>query len=252
MTRMAVFFVAAACTGGAPAPPTHERYVLTRELVPTTATEARAFGIDLDGDAVPDNQLGDVLSSVRALFAMNFQALADTNQATQQIELVWPGETGDAEFMLDASEPLTLPTEHPPYLSVPGILTLQSSVLGSPLALELRHARVRIRERTETGLTGSIGGGLTNEQVSSQLLPAFVALVDGVVKRDCAPAIADCNCALGSAGADWLYALDATHDCAITLDEVIASRTVEKLLAPDVRADGIDMLSFATDFVADR
>src|SRR4051812_35657854 len=49
----------------APPPPMGTfRYVLDKERVPTTNNEARLFGLDLNGDATIDNQLGMVIATL--------------------------------------------------------------------------------------------------------------------------------------------------------------------------------------------
>jgi hypothetical protein len=57
----------AACSDDGVAPPEgpHYTYVVSNASVPTDSTESAEFGLDLDGDKVVDNRLGDVLVALK-------------------------------------------------------------------------------------------------------------------------------------------------------------------------------------------
>ncbi len=58
------------------APAGHYLYVIDHEDVPTNSTQARAYGLDLDGDGTVNNQLGMVLGT---LAGMGFDVQGDVN-----------------------------------------------------------------------------------------------------------------------------------------------------------------------------
>jgi hypothetical protein len=97
MTRLALFVALAACTGvqsnpivdAAPdappdmpdTPPDNKlphRYIMSTQVVPTTQTQARDNGLDLDGDSQVDNQLGAVMA---ALEGQGFDVAAPATRA---------------------------------------------------------------------------------------------------------------------------------------------------------------------------
>jgi len=59
---------------------THYQYVLDDLLMPTTATEANAYGLNLDNDPQgrPDNALGQILSTLANQSDLNLQETVDT------------------------------------------------------------------------------------------------------------------------------------------------------------------------------
>lgn len=66
----------------APPPPVgHHHYVIDSVQVPTSNTEARTFGQDLDGDTVVDNQLGQVLATFAG---QGFEVQASTTQSVDR------------------------------------------------------------------------------------------------------------------------------------------------------------------------
>lgn len=63
-------FVACGDDGGGSQPPPageHYQYVSSEAFVPTTNNQAREYGLDLNGDKTPDNQLGMVLGTLATM-----------------------------------------------------------------------------------------------------------------------------------------------------------------------------------------
>src|SRR5215471_2883908 len=58
-----------ACSGGGQPKPEgmHYHYVVNQINVPTNNTQARAYGLDLNGDGTVDNQLGMVLGTLSSM-----------------------------------------------------------------------------------------------------------------------------------------------------------------------------------------
>ena len=97
------FLLAAACMplvacggeDGQPTPEgTHYHYVANNVFVPTTNTQAREYGIDLNADGTTDNQLGMVLSTLAGM-GFDIQATIDTAVAEGSIILLVDFQTKD-------------------------------------------------------------------------------------------------------------------------------------------------------------
>lgn len=73
---------------------THYHYVANQVLVPTTNTEAREYGLDLNGDKTVDNQLGMVLSTLGSM-GFDIQATIDEAVAVGDIVLLADFQTKD-------------------------------------------------------------------------------------------------------------------------------------------------------------
>jgi hypothetical protein len=86
-----------ACGGedGQPIPEgTHYHYVANTVLVPTSNTQAREYGLDLNGDNTVDNQLGMVLSTLAGM-GFDIQTTIDTSVAEGDIILLADFQTKD-------------------------------------------------------------------------------------------------------------------------------------------------------------
>ena len=79
----------------APPPPVgHHHYVIDPLRVPTNNTEARAYGLDLNGDATIDNQLGMVLGTLSTM-GFDIQGTIDKAVAEGSIILLVDFQTKD-------------------------------------------------------------------------------------------------------------------------------------------------------------
>lgn len=72
----------------------HYHYVVNKASVPTSNTEARDYGLDLDGDGVKDNQLGSVLSLLVGQ-GLDIQSTIDSAVAEGSIILLVDFQTKD-------------------------------------------------------------------------------------------------------------------------------------------------------------
>jgi hypothetical protein len=73
---------------------THYHYVANAVFVPTSNTQAREYGLDLNGDSQVDNQLGMVLSTLAGM-GFDIQATLDTAVAEGSIILLADFQTKD-------------------------------------------------------------------------------------------------------------------------------------------------------------
>jgi hypothetical protein len=73
---------------------THYHYVANQVFVPTSNTQARDYGLDLNGDGTNDNQLGMVLSTLAGM-GFDIQATIDTAVAEGSIILLADFQTKD-------------------------------------------------------------------------------------------------------------------------------------------------------------
>ena len=123
----------------------------------------------------------------------------------------------------------------------PGTLTIQLPILSASAQVSLIGARVKIVGATATGFTNAIvGGGVTQEQVSTNIYPAVVIAVNARIATDCT-ALANpptCGCASGSAGPEMVGLLDTNHDCSVSLAEVSGNSVIQNLFTPDLTIDG--------------
>src|SRR6059058_5455945 len=71
-----------ACGGSGDSQPTpegaHTHYVANKVFVPTSSTESREYGLDLNGDGTVDNQLGATLAALKSQGGFDIQATIDT------------------------------------------------------------------------------------------------------------------------------------------------------------------------------
>ncbi len=72
----------------------HYHYVANKVNVPATGTQAREFGLDLNGDGTTDNQLGMVLSTLGTM-GLDVQSTIDTAVAEGSIVLLVDVQTED-------------------------------------------------------------------------------------------------------------------------------------------------------------
>src|SRR5512141_324485 len=87
----------AACGGGSDTitpEGAHYHYVVNKALVPTNNNESREYGLDLNGDGTPDNQLGMVLGTLAGM-GFDIQGTIDKAIANGSIILLVDFQTKD-------------------------------------------------------------------------------------------------------------------------------------------------------------
>ena len=85
----------------------HYHYVVNKALVPTNNNESREYGLDLNGDGTPDNQLGMVLGTLAGM-GFDIQATIDTAVLEGSISLLADVQTADATFMSSSATGLSV------------------------------------------------------------------------------------------------------------------------------------------------
>jgi hypothetical protein len=87
-----------ACGGsdGQPTPTgAHTHYVANKVFVPTSSTESREYGLDLNGDGTVDNQLGATLAALKSQGGFDIQKTIDTAVNDGSIILLVDFQTKD-------------------------------------------------------------------------------------------------------------------------------------------------------------
>jgi len=75
--------------GGQPTPEgAHTHYVANKVFVPTSSTESREYGLDLNGDGTVDNQLGATLAALKSQGGFDIQGTIDKAVADGSIILL--------------------------------------------------------------------------------------------------------------------------------------------------------------------
>ena len=207
-----------------------DMYVVTREIYPTTVTIAvQADGVDLDDDGFNDNRIGILLATFYVIGhdpSDDVQGRIDRGELTQRIEVVSTDDTASSA------------------MPVGGVTFAFYDEL---VTFELIGARMRIDDRFAARLIGSIAGGLRRADVDAKLPAPFARYLEQVVASQCTMrTVPGCGCAaLGDYDARyWLAGFDASGDCTITADEIVASELANEALFSDVTLDGEPVLSF--------
>ncbi len=274
----------------------HTQFVANTIDVPTSASEAFALGLDIDGDPLmrPDNALGQVLATLSSMGA-DPQAAIDGFVAdgelleifdVQATDLVTASDVGVSVFLgndgdvpanpadnFSGSEMFVIepgtPTDSLLYGSITsghlsargGTIPLKLLVFGgtSPIRVNLVGARVEANITATNLSIGRLGGGITEAEIDSVLIPGLADAFNAIVAEDCI----GLTCDPDSPGEDILDLFDTIDvDGVISVEEVRASPLISSLLAPDIdlfdsagdfnpRVDGVDdSLSFGVGFTA--
>lgn len=265
-------------------------YVLDRQTIPQNNNEARQLGLDLNGDATVDNQLGMIMSTF-ASFGIATQTLADvTVDKGQAITLINIGAdslassdpatfqsfigdnplpaacldagdmtcrrhlAGTASFGISPSAPLTTPLlgkiAGGKMTAGPGEQSLLIALV-SVVRLDLIGSRISVSSISENALTGIIAGGVTQDDMMTKVVPAWQSAFAAQMAADCPTSIPpSCGCANGSQGETIQSLFDTNTDCVITVSEVQDNSLIQSLMAPDVTIGGQPALSFGIGFTA--
>jgi len=146
----------------------------------------------------------------------------------------------------------------------PGTVTIQLDLSDAPgtepITVELIGARVEV-ETMENGLmSGIIGGGIPEDQLTTQVIPGIADVVVATFNDSCALEGEECVC--DSTGDTLAGLFDEDMNCEVTREEVTMNRIVSSLLTPDIdlldadgnfnpRSDGeSDSLSVGLGFTA--
>jgi len=271
-------------------------YVVNAIDVPTTVAEANALGLDIDGDAsaTVDNKLGDILAALATsggndpqdfindrvadgtiLQLINIKATS-LSDATRIGFSLYVGADADVpenpsdnfsgfeDFNIAVNSPtdsLLAGTITAGQLSawdgsIPLLISIADGV--DPVRLDLVGARVEANPNGAGIAASKLGGGIREEQVTSDIYPTLEQTFDLTVAADCTGTV----CAPGSNGQTLLNLFDTDNDGDITLNELLNSAFLNNLFASDLdlydaegfynpNSDGVmDSLSFGIGFTA--
>lgn len=206
------------------APLEHHHYVIDRMVFPTTNLEAREYGVDLDGDAVVDNQLGmiavalgmqgldnqsytDKLINNGTIITLADVAATDLVTSPMATFTLFEGANPMPAPCLDAQDTLcrkhlsgtgeftakSAPVDTPlegavvsgDLVAGPGHLSLQFAFFGLyPAHLTLLGARVDLMP-TATGMMGKLTGAISKNDVDNVFMPSIQTGFVPIVARDC-------------------------------------------------------------------
>jgi hypothetical protein len=316
--------------GGEPKPEgTKYQYVASQLDVPVSNDQAREYGLDLDGNGQPDNQLGMVLATLggmgfdiqgtvdiavlegTVILLVDFQTQDFMNTTAAGIQVFLgqnpqppacnAGETatcdetvpsmpvctgcghqlnGTSQFTIDPSGPsnaaLSGKIVAGTFTGGPGDLSLPLTLAGANLQLDLIGGRVKCSGVTATAIGSAtadgciLGGALTQDELTTQVIPAIQQALVPLIQRDCcglatSPGGVTCNplstgtnpkcgCTSGSTGSTILGLFDGDitgtmPDCMVSTDEITMNSLIESLLAPDVTIEGKMALSLGVKIV---
>lgn len=273
-------------------PGTSTHYVLDRVLLPENNTQARDYGLDLDNDMVVDNRLGMVISvlsgmgfeaqtdmdrmidrgSIIMLGNVRGTSLVNSTPASftiyQGINPVPPACTsaqdticrkhlaGTGAFTIDPSilldPPLIGSISNGQLTAGPGHLTIRFVFMGSaPITVTLIGAHVQLAA-SSAGLTGKLGGAITQTDVNMNVLPPMRDGFEATVMKECTMLTSppSCGCPGGSTGNTLIGLFDTNQNCSISLGEVQNNSLIVSLFVPDVTVEGKQALSFGVSVTA--
>jgi hypothetical protein len=202
----------------------HHHYVIDRFVFPTSNVEARDYGVDLDGDAVVDNQLG-MISAALGMQGLENQIYTDklindgsiitladvgtTDLVTSPAAsfAVFEGAnpmpaacldaqdtacrkhlTGSASFTAKSAPvdpPLQGAVASGDLVAGPGHLSVRFAFFGLlPAELTLLAARVDLMP-TATGMMGKLTGAISKNDVDNVFIPSMQNGFLPIVARDC-------------------------------------------------------------------
>lgn len=261
----------------------HYHYVISKEQWPTTTTQARDDGFDLNNDQTIDNQFGMVTAS---LTGQGFDVQTPTDQAIARGTPILLGDLGTDSLTTAATATFTIyqgSDPNPPacngsadtvcghhlhgtatftaaatprdtpltgsitagvYTGGPGHLTITLPMFNSQ-PITLLGARAKLTPTAGGIMTGTLGGAISVADRDSKIYPGFAAAITAQIAIDC-NALSNppqCGCTQSSTGATDISLFDANHDCHVTTQEIHDNSLISALFAPDVTVENQQALS---------
>jgi len=239
---------------------TEHGYVASAMVLPTTSTEARSLGRDVDHDGDSDNRLGQAFAALASqgldlqgslhtavtdgdllmLHSLRTPSLANTKHATWQVLYAEPTETPD----FSGSGSFTVATA-PRSLKIPakikdrrvttaaGVIPVRLTAGAGIFTLKLKEAKIFATCSRSKCTAGRVNGVLTTQQVNTELIPKLAGQFTVVVARDC-PGPDHTSCAGGSEGSQIESLFDTNDDLEISAEELQTSPLAQAVLAPDL------------------
>ena len=206
-----------------PAEPICEARVLriSSVAVPQSFATSVEHGLDLDGDKVVDNHLGEVASTFHDYLGIDPNEAANSQLASNLVWQVGVSTCDDGTARLDRGSAMPV-----------GALFDPSAALGAGFVESTSVAAIEVAQLAGGGWTGRIGMGLPAEGVADVVVPPIVAQLN----------------------AQHLFFAtfdNAPMDGEISVEEVKNSPLAKTLLfAPDLGDRGEDGISFGVAFTA--
>ncbi len=195
-------------------------YIVNKMIIPTNRTESKQIGVDLDGDQVIDNKLGEIIGTL-----MGNSNDTDLNASIQEgidngsfillgrlvvnswpsddtvAAQIFPGDTesGDATddnlsgsgcALMSSSADQTLKlcgSIANNYLTAgPNDLQIAITFADLNLTVTLKRAQAKSEGQvTETAWNDvQVGGGISKDEIDNKLLPALVDWLNGAIVED--------------------------------------------------------------------
>jgi hypothetical protein len=263
--------------GGGEEPPdtgAYYRYAVDDLILPGDGVSADDVAFDVDGTGGPDNALGGILSllgtidvslqphvdaaiqsgDLVSLHEIRADDLANDESVSWQVFLGMPMSEspkfdGTDAFTRDTSvntDPLIGKITSGIFQGGPGELAISLTFGDQSIDVTLRGAYVRA-DISEGSCDGKLGGGLSVQELDSEVLPAVARFADGMVQQDCSGGSA-CTCAAGTIGKTVQEFFDSNGDCTVPADEIRANTLVKAAFKADVDLMGddgeLDSMSF--------
>jgi hypothetical protein len=257
-------------------------YVFDHIDVPTSSTQARDMGLDLNGDGTTDNRLGQFFAvlagqgfdiqgtvddAVRSgafvtLLSVQTRSLKKAKGVKLRLFRGMPVVNpvfGGGSFGVDTSVPrsqlkakikahVLVPDPGPMTIGIPSFAATRPAV-----TYDLREGRILATCGSTSCVGGRIVGGIPTEEIDQRFVPELGAALRAIVTRDC-PTTPPDACPPGTTGETALNVFDSNHDGVISDQEIRDSPLIKSLLAPDldlVGGDGVaDSLSVGLGFTA--
>lgn len=256
--------------------PLDHLFVVSDWKLPTTISEARSVGVDLDGKIGVDNSLGTTLANLTSLaVALGDGLTAQTNDGSfilllnvqtedppdaRAIVFAYSGANPEpaacADSMdivcrrhLDGSATFTASATPDGSPGLSGSLTMGAvdaramtwelpfRLADADLVLPVSKPRTLLTMKDGSITQGRFAGALPMTWVEGSLLPAIADFTRGLVVRDCTSQTPpDCGCLSGSSGRDILGQLDKAPADCTVSNEELAS--VPGAWVPDIDLDG--------------
>lgn len=252
----AAVFAAVAVSAKAP----ERGYVTSAMVIPSTNTEARSIGRDMDHDGEADNQLGQVFAAL-ATQGMDFQgaqtasitagdllmlhslrtpSFRKAKRATWQVLYAEPTATpdfsGSGSFTVSDDPPspkLRAKVKKGHVTTSVGNIPVELATGGGIITLELTNAKVAAKCSKSGCSGGRITGALTTDELETSLAPQFGVQFTAIVTRDC-PGPDKTSCAADSSGKTLQSLFDSNDDLTISAEEILTSPLFQALFTPDL------------------
>lgn len=208
-----------------PPPGEHHHYVIDKVALPTTNAQATAYGLDIDGDAMVDNQLGmviAVLSSMGLASQPTMDSYIDSGMSIMLADVIAgdlvtattagftiyrgtmpiPAPCADAQdtvcrrhldgsgsFTIDTATPADAPLMGTIVNSVedagPGHLSIQFALTTST-RISVRLLGARVSVTSADATSmGTIAGAISMSDIDNKMIPAMRDGFAPLVQRDC-------------------------------------------------------------------